>query len=67
MSEVATGMEAKTSRTIGAIAQQLEREIEVFAVSTATTSKQRMQSAVDGLRAEIRAQISQNRADFERR
>ena len=35
-------------------------------VSTAVTSEQQTRSAVDGLRTEIRIQISQNRADFER-
>ena len=60
MSEVAADVEAKTSRTIGTITLQLEREIEVATVSTAVMSEQRMRSAVDGLRVEIRTQISQN-------
>ena len=50
VSEVAADTEAKTSRTVGTIAQQLEREIEAAAVSTSTTSEQRTRSAVDGLR-----------------
>ena len=67
MSKVAADTQAKTSRAVGTIAQQLEREIEAAAVSTTVMSEQRMRSAVDGLHAEIRTQISQNRADFERR
>ena len=53
VSEVMAQTEAKTPRAIGTMAQQLEREIEVVAISTATTSKQKTRSAVDGLRAAI--------------
>ena len=65
--EVAAETEAKTSRAIRTLAQQLEKEKEAAAVSTAAMSDQRTRSAVDGLHAEIRAQISQNRPDFGRR
>ena len=60
MSKVAADMEAKTSCAIGAIAQQLEREIEAVVVSTTVMSEQRMRLAVDGLRTETQAQLFQN-------
>ena len=63
--EVAVESEAKTLRSVGTVAQQLEKEIEVIAVSTATTNEQRIRSAVEGLHTEIQAQLTQNRPDFE--
>ena len=67
MRESVVDIEAKMSRIVGMMAQQLEREIEVVAISTTTMSKQKTRSAVDGLCAEIQTHLSQNRADFERR
>ena len=65
MGEVAAETKAKTSCIVGTIAQQLEREIEAAAVSTAAMSNQHTRSAIEELRTEIQVQISQNRADFE--
>ena len=66
MGEVAAKTEAETLCAIGTTAQQLEKEIEAAAVSTAMMSDQRTHSVVEGLRTKIQAQISQNQADFER-
>ena len=47
--------------------QQLEHEIAAIATSMVTTSEQKMHSIVQELRSKIRAHLTQNRADFDRR
>ena len=51
-------IEAKTSRTVGTVVQQLEQEI-----ATAATAKITTRTAVEGMRRDVQAQIDQNRAD----
>ena len=46
--------------------QWLEQEIQAVATSSAVTGKQKTHLAVDGLREEIRAHLSQNRVDFDK-
>ena len=58
--EVAVHMEEQTSRVIGTMAHQLEKEIEAAAVSAAMTSEWNTRSAVDGLCEKIRAHLAQN-------
>ena len=54
--------EAKTSRTVGMVVQQLEQEIATAAMAKITT-----RTAVEGMRRDVQAQIDQNRADTLRR
>ena len=65
--ETIVDTEARTLCIVGMVAHQLEKEIEAAVVSTAVTSKRNTLSVVDTLREEIRAHLSQNRADFEHR
>ncbi|MCG8318373.1 MAG: hypothetical protein MI921_02615 [Cytophagales bacterium] len=62
MKEVAVHMEEQTSCIVGAVAQQLKKEIEAFAVTVATTSEKHTRSAVYGLHEEVMAHLDQNRA-----
>ena len=62
--EVVVHTEEQTLRIIGTVAQQLEKEIEAAAVSTAAMSERHTHSAVDGLRDEVKVHIEQNCADF---
>ena len=59
--------EARTSRTVGSMVQQLEREIEAATMGVAVMSEMKIKSAVEGLRSKIKAHLDQNRADFDRR
>ena len=65
--ETVVETEAHTSRTVGSIIQQLEREIQAATSGAAMTSEQKTKSAVEGLRGEIKAHLEQNRADFDHR
>ena len=56
--------DACTLRIVGTVAHRLEKEIEAAAVSAATMRESNTRSAVDTLRKEIEAHLSQNRADF---
>ena len=67
MKEVLAHTEEQTSRIVGTVTQQLEKEIEAAAVSAATTSERNTRSAVDDLHKEVKAHLDQNRADFEKR
>ena len=64
--EAAAYTEKQTSRIVGTVAQQLEKEIEVVAVRAVVTSERHTRSVADSLRNEVKAHIEQNRADFER-
>ena len=57
----------QTSRVAVAVAQQLEKEIEAVASSTATTAEIHTRTAVEGMRRDVQAQIEQTRADAQRR
>ena len=46
-----------------AVAQQLEKEIEAAATSTAVTVEIQTRTAVEGMRRDVQAQIDQNRVD----
>ena len=63
--EVAVHYEAQTSCIVGSVLQQLEKEIEAVAVSTAVTSERNTSTAVDDVRKEVQAQLVQNRTDLE--
>ena len=67
MQEVARHSEAQTSCVAEAVAQQLEKEIEAAATSTAATVEIQMHIAVEGMRRDVQAQIDQNRVDAQRR
>ena len=53
MQKAAAGMEAKTSRIVGPMAQQLEKELEAAMASTAVTSEHTTRLVAEGLREEI--------------
>ena len=61
--EVMAETEAKTSHVVGTVAQQLEKEIQAVALSTAATAETMTCTAVEGMRRDVQAQIEQNRAD----
>ena len=58
--------EACTSRTVGSMVQQLEREIEATKTGAAAMSEMKTKIAVEGLHGKIKAHLDQNRADFDR-
>ena len=64
MGEVAEHSQVQTLRVAVAVAQQLEKEIEAAATSTAVTAEIQMRTAVEWMRRDIQAQIDQNRADI---
>ena len=57
----------QTSRVAVAVAQQLEKEIEAAASSTAATAEIHMCTAVEGMRRDVQAQIEKTRVDAQRR
>ena len=65
--EVAEHSQAQTSCVAVAVAQQLEKEIEAAAMSTATTAEIQTRTAVEGMRRDVQAQIEQTRVDAQRR
>ena len=65
--EVAEQSQVQTSRVAVAVAQQLEKEIEAAASSTAATAEIHTRTAVEGMRRDVQAQIEQTRADAQRR
>ena len=65
--EVAEHSQAQTSRIVVAAAQQLEKEIEAAATSTAMTTEIQTRTAVEGMRRDVQAQLDQTRADVQHR
>ena len=61
--EVVVETEAKTSHVVGTVAQQLEKEIQAAALSTAATAEIMTRTVVEGMHRDVQAQIEQNRAD----
>ena len=64
--EIAAHSEAQTLRIADVVTQQLEREIQAAATSSATTAEVQTHTVVEGMRSEVQAQIEQNRADAQR-
>ena len=60
---MAVETEAKTSRTVGTVVQQLEKEITAAATSAAAIAEVTTRTVVEGVRRDVQAQIDQNRAD----
>ena len=67
VTEVAAHTREQMSGVVGTISQQLEKEIEVAAVSAAVMSERHTRSAVERLRNELKAHMHQTRADLEKR
>ena len=65
--EVAEHSQAQTSRVAEAVAQQLEKEIEAAATSTAATAEIQTRTAVEGMRRDVQVQLDQNRVDIQRK
>ena len=59
--------QSQMSRTVGDVVQQLEREIEVAASSTAVMSGQATKIAVADVHRELQAQLDLNRVESQRR
>ena len=61
--EMAAYSKVQTSRVAEVVTQQLEREIQAVATSTATTAEVQTCTVVEGMHREIQAQIKQNHAN----
>ena len=65
--EVAEQSQVQTSRVAVAVAQQLEKEIEAAASSTAATAEIHTCTVVEGMRRDVQPQIEQTRVDARHR
>ena len=63
MRQTAAETEAKVSRTVGTVVQQLEQEITAVAMSPAATAQVTTRTMVEGVKRDVQAQMDKNRAD----
>ena len=61
--QVAAHFEAHTSHAVGQVAQQLEKEVQAVATSTAATAEKTTRAAMDDIRRDFQAQFEQTRAE----